>query len=272
MQPATPRDPPRQTLELPGVTLSYTDEGTGPVVVGLSGLPGAHHHWRWLGTPLFEWARFVRLELPGFGDSRMQGAVKPLSLRARGELIARVLEALKLSRVHLVGHSMGGMHALETAVHHAGLVRSVTLVACPGFTAHYPENAWRLVAGLFELAPLQRPLASLSRLAFKRLGFSVRDMHDEGALRTVIDAAHTSFDRHRKNIAEVCVPVLQSWADDDELVPRRFHEGLARQRPDWATLRFSDGGHDVQKFHGVELAEAMRQLAGGADGELVTRR
>lgn len=264
MQPATPRDPPRQTLELPGVTLSYTDEGTGPVVVGLSGLPGAHHHWRWLGTPLFEWARFVRLELPGFGDSRMPGPVKPLSLRARGELIARALEALKLTDVHLVGHSMGGMHALETAVHHAAFVRSVTLVACPGPTAHYPENVWRFAAGLFALPPLQRPLASLARVAFKRLGFSLRDMHDEGALRTVIDAAHTAFDRHRQNIADVSVPVLQVWSDDDELVPRRFHEALARERPDWTTLRFGDGGHDAQKFHGVELAAAMRQLTARA--------
>jgi pyruvate dehydrogenase E2 component (dihydrolipoamide acetyltransferase) len=28
MQPAAPRDPPRSKLQLPGVTLSYTDEGT----------------------------------------------------------------------------------------------------------------------------------------------------------------------------------------------------------------------------------------------------
>lgn len=261
MQPAAPRDPPRKTLDLPGVTLSYTDEGSGPVLVGLPGLPGAHHHWRWLATPLFDWSRFIRLELPGFGEARMPGPVKPLSLRARGELVARALEALDVRDVMLVGHSMGGIIALETAVHQGARVRAVALVATPGPSPHYPENAWRLFSGLFLVPPLQRPLARVARFAFGRLGFSLRDMHDEGAIRTVIDAAHVQFSRHRHNIRDVKVPVLQSWADDDALVPRRFHEELSRARPDWAHLQFPDGGHDVQKFHGVELADALRRLA-----------
>lgn len=260
MQPASPRDPDRRTLELPGVTLSYTDEGQGPVVVGLSGLPGAHHHWRWLATPLFDWARFIRLELPGFGEARMPGPVQPLSLQARGELVARALEALKLDEVSLVGHSMGGLIALEVARHHGRSVRSVTLVATPGPTAHYPERAWKLFAGVLLIRPAQPALTRVARFAYKRLGFSLRDMHDEGALRTVVDAAFTDFGRHRENLRTVRQPVLQTWADDDALVPRRFHEELARTRPDWTHLRFPDGGHDVQKFHGVEVAEAMKRL------------
>lgn len=260
MQPAAPRDPPRTALRLPGVTLSYTSEGTGPVVLALSGLPGAHHHWRWLATPLFEWARFVRLELPGFGEARLEGPVRPLSLQARGELVARFMEALDLRDVVLVGHSMGGIIALETAVRHAARIKAVGLVATPGPTAHYPERVWKRLASVLSVRPLQRPLTLVARQTFKRLGFSTRDMTEEGVLRTVIDAAHTDFARHRENIAQVTVPVLQTWADDDTLVPRRFHEELARARPDWTRLRFSDGGHDVQKFHGVEVAEALRAL------------
>jgi pimeloyl-ACP methyl ester carboxylesterase len=260
MQPAAPRDPERHTLALPGVTLSYTDEGRGPTVVGLSGLPGAHHHWRWLATPLFDWARFVRLELPGFGAARMPGPVRPISLQARGELIARALEALDLTDVALVGHSMGGVLALEVAVHHHARVSSVTLVASPGPTAHYPEQVWHRFAQLLSIEPLQPAFTRLARFAYRRLGFSLRDMHDEGALRTVIDAANTDFARHRDNLAAVRMPVLQTWADDDALVPRRFHEELSRARPDFERLRFPDGGHDVQKFHGVEVAAAMRAL------------
>lgn len=263
MQPAAPRDPQRRTLDLPGVTLSYTDEGSGPVVVGLSGLPGAHHHWRWLATPLFEWARFIRLELPGFGEARMPGVVKPLSLQARGELVARALEALQLEAVSLVGHSMGGLIALETAVHHAQRVKTVTLVATPGPTAHYPEAVWRSFASVLLVRPLQPVLTRMARLAYKRLGFSLRDMTDEGALRTVVDAAFTDFGRHRDNITKATLPVLQTWGDDDALVPRKFHEELARARPDWKQLRFADGGHDVQKFHGVEVGAALRTLISG---------
>lgn len=260
MQPSAPRDPPRTVLALPGVTLSFTVEGAGPTIVAVSGLPGAHHHWRWLATPLLEWARFHRIELPGFGAASLPGPVRPLSLQARGELVARFLEALDLRDVLLIGHSMGGVIALEAAVHHAERIRAVGLVATPGPTAHFPEDVWRTFATVVSFAPLQRPLTWLARKTFKRLGFSSRDMSDEGALRTITDAAHTDFSRHRANIAAVRQPVLQTWADDDKLVPRRFHEELARARPDWARLHFSDGGHDVQKFHAVELSAALRAL------------
>jgi pimeloyl-ACP methyl ester carboxylesterase len=242
------------------VTLSYTDEGQGPVVVGLSGLPGAHHHWRWLATPLFSWARFVRLELPGFGEARLPGLVRPLSLAARGELVARALERLGLTDVSLVGHSMGGLIALEVAAHHAHAVRSVTLVASPGPRPHFPVRVWRGFAGLLLVPPLQRPLTRVARAAYRHFGFSLRDMHDEGAVRTVVDAAFSDFERHRANLGAVRAPVLQTWAADDAIVPRRFHEALARARPDFRQLTFEDGGHDVQKFHGVELSEAMRRL------------
>jgi len=260
VQPAAPRDPPRTTLHLPGVTLSYTSEGVGPTVLALSGLPGAHHHWRWLATPLFEWARFIRVELPGFGEAKLDGPVRHLTLQARGELVARFLEALNLNDVALIGHSMGGLIALEVATHHARRVKAVALVATPGPTPHYPERLWKGLASVLSIRPLQRPLTLVARQAFKRLGFSSRDMTDEGALRTVIDAAHTDFARHRENIAAIRMPVLQTWADDDRLVPRRFHEELARARPDWTHLQFPDGGHDVQKFHGVEVAQALREL------------
>lgn len=229
------------------------------MVLGLSGLPGAHHHWRWLATPLFDWARFVRLELPGFGDAKLPGAVRALSVVARGELVARAIETLGIGPVSLVGHSMGGLLALEVAARHASLVKTVTLVAAPGPTAHYPERWWKQLARFVSFAPAQPLLAQAARVGFQRLGFSTRDMSDEGALRTIIDAAATDFARHRENIALVRQPVLQSWAQNDTLVPKPFHDALAAARPDWQRLEFTDGGHDVQKFNGIELAEAMRR-------------
>jgi pimeloyl-ACP methyl ester carboxylesterase len=242
------------------VTLSYTDEGQGPVVVTVSGLPGAHHHWRWLSTPLFDWARVVRLELPGFGEARLPGRVRPLSLQARGELVARALEALDLREVMLVGHSMGGVISLEVATHHRARVRALTLVASPGPTAHFPVPLWRSGARVLMTPFLGRPLSQLARAAYRRFGFSVRDMTDEGALRTVVDAAFMDFRRHAENLRAVTVPVLHTFAEDDALVPLESHLALARTRPDFTQLRFAEGGHDVQKFHGIEVAAAIRQL------------
>lgn len=230
------------------------------MIVGLSGLPGAHHHWRWLATPLFTWARFIRLELPGFGEAQTKGRIRPLPLRARGELVARALETLGVSDVSLVAHSMGGVVALETAVHHAPAVQSVTLVATPGPTPHYSMTLWKALASVMTAPPIQATVPPLLRWAYERMGFSVRDMLDEGALRTLIDVAAIDFERHRQNIASIRAHVMHTWADDDRFVPRSFHEALASMRPDFTRLRFHDGGHDIQKSHGVELATAMREM------------
>ena len=57
---------------------------------------------------------------------------------------------------------------------------------------------------------------------------------------------------------------MQTWADDDRLVPAKFHQELARARPEWRRLQFADGGHDVQKFHAIEVSDALRALTSAA--------
>ena len=44
--PATPRDPERRTASGAGGPFTYTDEGTGPAVVAVHGLPGSARAYR----------------------------------------------------------------------------------------------------------------------------------------------------------------------------------------------------------------------------------
>ena len=53
---------------------------------------------------------------------------------AQVEFVYQFIKAMKLSQIHLVGHSMGGAVALYTAIAHPDLFKTLTIVA------HGPEN------------------------------------------------------------------------------------------------------------------------------------
>jgi pimeloyl-ACP methyl ester carboxylesterase len=95
---------------------------------------GAHHLWWYRMLPLLErnW-RVIRLDLSGHGDSDHRPQYSAAQWSA--ELLA-VLDAAGSARPVLVGHSMGGVVCLRTAVEHAarlgGLIMLDSRVRPPG--------------------------------------------------------------------------------------------------------------------------------------------
>ncbi len=71
------------------------------------------------------------LDLVGFGQSTAAPGTTPYDVHSN----SLVFEALLRERVgepaHLVGHSMGGMIALNIGAHHPGLLRSLSLISAP---------------------------------------------------------------------------------------------------------------------------------------------
>lgn len=123
--------PPRywtepQRLVVDDVPLALRRDGTGQPVLYL------HGHWltrRWLPVHA-ALARSVDLlapDAPGFGDTPA-----PPELRGRDDLVLfyrRVLDALGLDRVHVVGHGLGGWLAADLAVWYPDRVASLSLLA-----------------------------------------------------------------------------------------------------------------------------------------------
>lgn len=66
----------------------------------------------------------MAVDLPGHG--RSEGTPLP-SVEAYAGWVASLLESAGYASAHLVGHSMGGLIALETASRHAGLVSTLTM-------------------------------------------------------------------------------------------------------------------------------------------------
>ncbi|SCK59226.1 alpha/beta fold hydrolase [Streptomyces sp. WMMB 322] len=115
----------------PDFDLAYERRGSGEPVVLLHGIG---HHWQaWepVLSVLAASCEVIAVDLPGFGASPELPDGVSYELGSVIPLLNDAFTALGLERPHVVGNSLGGLLALELALH--GHARSVTALSPAGF-------------------------------------------------------------------------------------------------------------------------------------------
>jgi pimeloyl-ACP methyl ester carboxylesterase len=110
------------------VNIHYESAGSGDVVVVL--LHGNLASWRWWKPVLDRLPAGYRAYAPdlrGFGETRRHRGSN--SIQSLVKDLREFAVALRLPAFHLVGHSLGGVAALQFALDHQAQVRSLVLVA-----------------------------------------------------------------------------------------------------------------------------------------------
>jgi pyruvate dehydrogenase E2 component (dihydrolipoamide acetyltransferase) len=267
MKPERPSDPEVRTVAVAGGAAAYTDEGQGPVVIALHGLPGGARDWRWLGPVVAPGLRLVRLELPGFGQTPRLAMPDP-GFEARARWVLAFADALGVERFAVMGHSVGGPLAMAVAGMAPRRVAGLALVASVGLSVH---RGYRQAGPMRKLAPLARvPLLGpalmtpFMRWAFGRFGF--KGHSDEALAHTLAIVNSLDFRDNRRFAAAVSVPTLVAWANDDPIIDQAVSEELAAALPAGPRLPFTDGGHNIQKTKAVELGAALVATFGGGGG------
>jgi len=110
-----------------GVRISYTSEGDGePAIVFIHGWTCDRTYWRFQIPEFRKSFRVIAIDLPGHGASKADR--KSWSIDGLGADVAAVVRGLKLEKVVLVGHSMGGPVALAAAPRLRGILRGIVAV------------------------------------------------------------------------------------------------------------------------------------------------
>ncbi len=119
----------------------------------LHGLGGSRTSWEPQLARLSDAFRCIAWDMPGYGAS---APIQPLTFAAIADAVARLLDAARVERAHLVGESFGGMHALHVAAHHPDRVARLVLAnTSPAFGLDGTDpDAWRAA----RLAPLDAGL------------------------------------------------------------------------------------------------------------------
>jgi pimeloyl-ACP methyl ester carboxylesterase len=270
MRPEHPSDPPLRTRPIDGVRIAYVDEGEGPAVLALHGLPGSHRDFRWLASACRGSLRLVRVDLPGFGHSgELRGGWPELA-----DFVRRIAEEIVDAPHIVLGHSFGAPLCSMVAARSVGRTRAplagVAWVAPVGLRPHRMVRRPIGMGGLRRIdraagLPVVGPWVVRGwRFVLHRAGFP-RSVTVGDTRRTLAQLGGFRFRMHREAIAALRagaprVPSLVAWAHDDPFVEDAIAQELA-DATSAQRLVFTDGGHNVQKTQAVELAAALAALA-----------
>jgi pimeloyl-ACP methyl ester carboxylesterase len=148
-----------------GGRIHVVEGGTGPVVLLLHGFLLDSSIWAHQFRDLAHQHRVIAIDHRGHGKS-LPG-VSTLSIRRLAADLAAVLEELDLSKVLLVGHSMGGMVALQLALDSQTTVRRQVTGMVLASTLAGP---FLQMPGWGNLARVAAPVSARAALLSGRLG------------------------------------------------------------------------------------------------------
>jgi len=121
---------PSKKINLSGVNLHYVEAGKGPPLLFLHGLGGSWKDWS-ANLPAFAATyRVIAVDFPGFGGSD-QPEMK-YSVEWFTEVVEKFIQEQKLDPVNLVGHSMGGLVALNLAARPDSRVKKLIITDAVG--------------------------------------------------------------------------------------------------------------------------------------------
>jgi pimeloyl-ACP methyl ester carboxylesterase len=253
-------------LDVDGRSINLVDYGEGEPgkhpVVFIHGLGGAWQNWlENIPRMAAEGRRTIGIDLPGFGFSEMPD--DEISISGYGRAVNAVCDELDLGEVVLVGNSMGGFTAAETAIQFPERVERMVLNSAAGLTTtdlyHGPILAGaRFVATLGTWAATRTDqIVVRKRLRWPVFNTFIR-YPDRIPTDLLYEISHTSgrpaflpalkaifgYD-FRDRLPEVRCPTLVIWGEDDMLVPKRDADWYEELIPNARKVMLEDTGHSA---------------------------
>jgi len=196
-----------------GLKLYYEIHGSGRPLILLHGGLGAIEMFGPNLPALAKGRQVIAVDLQGHG--RTADIDRPLSVALMADDIAALIQRLGIARADIMGYSLGGGVALQTAIRHPDVVRKLVVVSTPfRRNAFYPEIlAQQGQVGAAAAEPMkQTPMYQLYS------SIAPRPEDWPRLLDKIGDAMKRDFDFSRE-IAGIKAPTLIVAADADIFPP-----------------------------------------------------
>lgn len=273
---------PTRHVEVDGHAIAYRIVGTaqGTPLLLLNRFRGTMDHWDpLLVDRLAARRRVILFDQPGFARS---SGTAPDSLPAFAASAARLVEALGLRKVDVLGFSMGGTVALQLALDRPDLVRRLVIAGSgPGFVPAMPPGVepagprvWQVATKpvnddedflflFFEDSATSRAAgkAYLDRLRQRRDAF---ERHvDAAAWQAQLKSAQgvgTEATTLMPRLAKIPMPVLVANGRHDIMVPTYASYAMAQALPDARLVVYPDSGHGFLFQHAEAFADDVQRF------------
>ncbi|HIK04264.1 MAG TPA: alpha/beta hydrolase [Trichormus sp. M33_DOE_039] len=235
--------------------LFWREAGEGIPIVLLHG--NWHESSQWVGVmeSLAKDFNCFAPDLLGFGESENPNIHYSIDLQV--ECIAEFLQALKLERVYLVGHSLGGWVAASYALKYPEQVDKLVLLAPEGVKIPGQEADWSKMQKLVKRSPLWFKILRSLRFLTKIFGLHEKIEQDWQTRQKVLQfptACQLLFQRQQPEIEaellqnrlpeiEIPVLILQGGKDSPDALTRS--EVYSKLIPEVELRMIAHAGNDL---------------------------
>ena len=244
-----------RSVQCHGRLVNYVEMGSGPPVVLIHGLSGSWQNWLETIPHLARAHTVIAVDLPGFGRSELPE--EDVSIPGYGRFLDAFLTEVGFDRTALVGSSMGGLIAAQTAAAFPDRVERLVLVSAPGLgkPQRIPEDVDLGHPFIARLAPYARfagHIGALRRLALARIvthpeliGKDIVMASAGGMGKPGVQAALRSILSYdfRPHVRDITAPTLLIWGANDRVVPARVADRYQQALPGARKVILPDTGH-----------------------------
>jgi pimeloyl-ACP methyl ester carboxylesterase len=241
-------------------------DATLPAIVFVHGAAFDHSVWQWQSRYFAHHGHGVlAVDLPAHG--RSPGNARD-TIEALGDWVAALLDSAGIAKAAVVGHSMGSLVALDTALRHGDRVAKLALVGASAPmavgeafiaaaqddspAAFDMEAAW----GHSRNAALsQSPVPGMSLVGASR---QLNGRARAGVLHADLRACN-AYQPALEKIRALRMPALIVAGKRDQMTPFKAGGALAKEIPG-AKLVALDAGHSMMSEAPRELLRALRQF------------
>ena len=245
-------------VRVDGAELSYRVAGTGAPVLCIQGVGVIGNGWSPQVEALSRHYRVITFDNRGIGASG--AGESPLTVEAMAADALAIMDAEKVGRAHVIGHSLGGLVALHVALAAPQRVRSLALLctfadgaepgrlslrmAVLGLRTRLGTRAMRRGGMLRLIMPadyLRR--ADRAALAERVQELFGRDLADQPPLVSAQLRAMAKYSAVSRLHEITSIPTLVASGAHDPIAPPHLARALAAAIPGARLVEFADGGH-----------------------------
>ncbi len=157
-----------KTMSVNGYDMAYVEHGSGRPLIMVHGAMSDYRVWATQMEPLGQSNRAIAVSLRHYFPERWNGKGGRFSWQQHVADMISFIKTLKVGPIDLIGHSRGGIVALQVSLVEPGLIRSLTLAEpfllldeTGGFGSRLQENT---AARAAEAKQVARIKSALSRL------------------------------------------------------------------------------------------------------------
>ena len=229
--------------------------GEEDCVLFIHGAGGGQYSWSSQKAFLGKHLTPIILELPGHGESTGEGEEE---IGRYADHIVSFLRAMRLSKVSLVGHSMGGAIAQALALTRPEMIRKIVLVGTGARLRVVPM----ILNGILE--DFEGTVRKITRFAFSRKVSPVlfeRSLSDLRRCRP--EVLHRDFLACNRfdltaEVERIGLPTLVVCGDEDEMTPLKYSEFLHHRIKGSKLEVLPNAGHMVM----MEVPQAFNEKVG----------